>query len=120
MSKILVIEDHDGIREAYELLFIKEGYEVDTVDDGGPALEKVKEAEYDLILLDMMLPELSGIEFLRQFKPVEHQTKVVVFSNLENEDITKEAMSLGVSKYIRKATVPPKEMAEIVAGVLAG
>lgn len=119
MKKILVVEDHVGIREAYELLFVKEGYTVDAVEDGEQALEKVSENEYDLILLDMMLPKVSGIEFLRQFNPAEHNTKVVVFSNLENDGVTKEAMSLGVVKYIRKATVPPKEMAEIVSGVLS-
>lgn len=120
MTKILVVEDHIGIREAYEILFLKEGYKVTPVEDGKLALEETEKAEFDIILLDMVMPTMDGIEFLRAFLPENHpDTKIIIFSNLENEETLKEAMSLGAHRYIRKSTVPPKEMAAIVKEVLA-
>lgn len=121
MAHILVVEDHPGIRETYEMLFIKEGHKVVTASDGRAALDATEEGNFDIILLDMLMPEMSGLEFLRAYEPSKHpDTKVVVFSNLENPEVAKEAMLLGVERYVRKATMPPREMADMVKEVLAG
>ena len=119
MTSILIIEDHVGLREAYQLLFVKEGYQVELAEDGKTGLDLVATNSYDVILLDMIMPKTSGIEFLRVFKPLEHpKTKVIVFSNLQSEDLVKEAMDLGAKRYLTKSILPPKKMAEIVSGIL--
>lgn len=70
-KKILILEDDVFLSKAYSMILTKEGYEVVQVDNGVQALEALKEKEFDLILLDILMPELGGIEFLRVFKPKE-------------------------------------------------
>ena len=119
MPSILIADDHIGLREAYEILFIKEGFTVDTAQDGKEALQKANAKNYDLILLDMLMPNMSGMDFLRAFQPLQHpETKVIVFSNVQAEEQIQEAMTLGVKRYLTKAIMPPKEMAAIVRGIL--
>lgn len=120
MKSVLIIEDHIGLREAYELLFVKEGYQVDLAEDGKVGLEATAKSSYDLILLDMLMPEMSGIEFLRAYKPLEHpETKVIAFSNMQTPELIKESMELGVKRYLTKAIMPPHKMAEVVRELLS-
>lgn len=119
MKSVLIIEDHVGLREAYELLFVKEGYKVELAENGKAGLDLATKATYDLILLDMLMPEMSGIEFLRAYKPLDHpETKVIAFSNMQTPEMIKEAMELGVKRYMTKAIMPPQKMAEVVRELL--
>ncbi len=119
MQSILIVDDHIGLREAYEILFMKEGYNVQLAKDGEEAVQLVATKQFDLILLDMLMPNMSGLEFLRIFKPTDHpETKVGVFSNLQAEEQVKEAMELGATRFLSKATLPPREMAAIVLPIL--
>lgn len=118
MKKMLIIEDHIGLRESYQILFTKEGYEVTVAEDGQDGLEQAKKTDYDVILLDMMMPVMDGITFLREYQPSQHTgVKVIAFSNLQTPEIVKEATSLGVDRYITKSTTPPGVMAEVVREV---
>jgi DNA-binding NarL/FixJ family response regulator len=120
MKKLLIVEDHIGLRESYQILFIKEGYEVDLAEDGKSGLALAQQNSYDIILLDMLMPVMDGISFLREYRPIDHpETRVIAFSNLQTPEIVKEAMTLGVRRYITKATTPPHEMAEQVREVVA-
>jgi len=115
MKKLLVIEDHMGLRESYQMLFIKEGYDVTLAEDGQQGLDLAKKHDYDVILLDMLMPVKDGISFLREYKPLEHpNVKIIAFSNLQTPEAVKEATNLGVKRYITKAVTPPREMAEAV------
>ncbi len=119
MKSILIIEDHIGLREAYQLLFIKEGFKVTTAKDGAEGLELAGASNYDIILLDMLMPYMDGPEFIRTYKPLEHpKTKVIVFSNMQSEEYIKQAMELGVKKYLTKSIMPPKDMLKAVNAVL--
>jgi two-component system, OmpR family, response regulator VicR len=119
-KKILIVEDEKTLNEAYQITLNKEGYEVHAAYDGEEALEVTKKVEPDLILLDLRMPRMNGIEFLKAYElEKKHpKTKVVVFSNLDREKEVDEAYKLGTHKYILKAWASPKELVKLVKDVL--
>jgi DNA-binding response OmpR family regulator len=87
MRKILVVEDEPLLRETYEMILSTQPYLVETAENGKVALEKCKSEEYDLILLDLMMPIIDGVEFMEHFMPqASPRTRVIVMSNLSSGD----------------------------------
>ncbi len=119
-AKILVVEDEKALNEAYELILNNEGYEVEVAHDGNEALEKTKKFEPDIILLDLRMPRVDGIEFLRKYNlPEKHpKVKVIVFSNLDAQEDIDTAYTLGAQRYILKAWASPKELVKLVDDTL--
>lgn len=113
MKKILLIEDDFFIRDIYTKSFTNAGYSVDIAIDGHEALEKVKTSAYDIILLDIMLPKITGIDVLRSFRapnsPVEN-IPIFLLTNLGQDDIIKEAFKIGADGYLLKAHLKPQEI----------
>lgn len=121
MALILVVEDDPTLQDAYKLLLVKEGYKVRTAGDGEEGLKLAEELKPDLILLDILMPNSSGIELLQKFDLKKHpETKVIVTSNMQSPNLISQAMELGASKYMTKATFSPKEVAAIVRETLSG
>lgn len=120
-SKILIVEDENLLNEAYQLIMQKEGHEIRAVFDGEEALEITKTFVPDLILLDLRMPKVGGVEFLRNYNPKQNHpnTKIVVFSNLDTQKEIDEAFSLGAQRYILKAWASPGELVKLVREVLA-
>jgi CheY-like chemotaxis protein len=116
MSKILIVEDEKVLNEAYELVLNKEGYEVATAFNGEEALSLVKQGKFDLILLDLRMPKVDGVEFLRRANPLKNfpDTKIIVFSNYDDQKEVDEAIRHGASRYILKAWSSPGELIKIV------
>lgn len=112
MAKILIVEDDDLLREAYKTKLSSSGFEVETSIDGKEALAKAREWEPDLIILDMMLPGMNGLEFLLKYdiRNRKYPTKVIAYSVLDSLDTIKEATVLGVSHYLTKHNVTPNEL----------
>lgn len=119
-KKILIVEDEQVLNEAYELILKKENYDVKVAYDGQQALELVENMSPDLILLDLRMPRVSGIEFLSKYDlPKKHpRVKVIVFSNLDTEKEIDQAYSLGAHKYMLKAWASPKELVKLVSSTL--
>lgn len=119
MPRILVVEDYESLQKIYRAVLEQEGYEVEIVNDGFIALDKAKSGAYDLILLDLLLPHMSGMEFLHAFAPKQHpETKVVICSNFTNPKFIQEANDLGVTHSLTKSNLSPKEVAEVIANTL--
>ncbi len=120
-KKILIVEDELVLNEAYQILLEKEGYDVSVAHDGQEALDITKKLEPDLILLDLRMPRVSGIQFLQAYdlKNKHPKVKVVVFSNLDTQKEIDEAYSLGAQKYMLKAWASPKELIKLVEDMLA-
>ncbi|MBI2620853.1 response regulator [candidate division WWE3 bacterium] len=115
--KILLIEDDLYIADLYETAFKKAGCEVTIAKDGEEAVGLQGAALYDLILLDIMLPKLTGLEVLREIKKsggMNEATPVYLLTNLGEERITKEAYNLGASGYFLKAKYLPKQLVDEV------
>lgn len=116
MAKILVLEDNERINQAYKIILEKEGHEVEVAFDGQEGLEKSKAFEPRIILLDLDMPRMNGLEFLRQYDVInKHKdVKVVIMSNLDKDKEVEEALELGAYKYILKAHASPKQLATLV------
>lgn len=120
MHKILIVEDEQTLNEAYQIILEKNGYTVYSAFNGKEALEVTKDVEPDLILLDLLMPRMSGIDFLKAYKPQEEHpnVKIVIFSNLDTKDDIDTAHELGADKYMLKAWASPKELVKLVSDVI--
>jgi DNA-binding response OmpR family regulator len=119
-AKILVVEDELELSEAYEVILSSAGYTVVMAQDGYDALTILKSFEPDIILLDLRMPRVSGLEFLEQYdvKKAHPGVKVIVFSNLDAQDEINQAYKLGADRYILKAWASPKELLKLVDDTL--
>lgn len=114
--KVLLVDDDAFLRDMYATKFIECGHEVEAATDGQEALRKLKEGEYDVVLLDMIMPGMSGLELLEEIKKLGlgGNTRYVVLSNQsENSDQTA-AQAAGAVGYIIKAEVIPSEVVKRV------
>lgn len=112
-QKILVVEDDEFLRELYDELLKGEGYEVSVAVDGEEGLNKLSEGGFDLVLLDIMLPKMDGLEILRHTKDKPPKAKngpVVLLTNLGQDSIIKEGFSLGASGYLIKSAMNPDQV----------
>lgn len=123
MSKILCIEDDHFIADIYVRSLKKAGYDVETITNGAEALSAIKQTVYDVILLDLMLPDKSGVEILEELRGKNPDalplTKIIVTTNFDEpaEDRTRlEQMADG---YLIKADVTPSKLVEIINEVTA-
>ena len=119
-KKILIVEDEVTLSEAYYTLLKQAKYDVQVAHDGRDALEKLTAFEPDLILLDLRMPILDGVGFLREYDHIhEHpEVKVVVFSNYDMQDEIDEAYQLGAERSILKAWASPRDILNLVEDTL--
>jgi len=115
-QKILVVDDEDSVREIYRHEFLNNGYTVVVAADGEEGLLKAGEEAPDMLLLDIMLPKMSGIEVLRALKENELTKKipVLLLTNLGEETIIKEGFELGADGYLLKVSYTPAQVVEEV------
>lgn len=121
IQKILIVEDDEILRSAYTTKLSIEGFEVESAVDGEEGLTKAQAREPDLILLDMLMPKMTGIEFLKAYNLKEDHpdVKVIVFSNLSMADKMKEAIELGALEFRSKYNVTPNEITKIIKDELS-
>lgn len=115
MKKILIAEDDFFIRDIYGKVFSLSGYEVAVAVDGIEALDKIKTVDYDMILLDIMMPRMTGIDVLKNVRAMEEPKKSVpifIITNLGQQNIIEEAFKLGMDGYILKSQVTPQQIVD--------
>jgi DNA-binding response OmpR family regulator len=117
MSKVLLIEDELSLRELYCEVLTDAGYVVESIGDGAQALEQIRCGEWDVLLLDIMLPKLDGLEVLKQVSADDKLSKkpIIVLSNLDNETVVKQCLDLGARKFLIKADITPQDILSVVA-----
>lgn len=122
MAKILVVEDEKLLNEAYALVLKRNGHDVDTAFNGAEALEFCQRSKPDLILLDLRMPKMDGVEFLHKINPSKNlpDTKIIIFSNYDNHQEIDEAIDKGAFRYILKAWSSPKDLVKVVNETLKG
>src|SRR3990167_3879 len=120
--RILLIEDEEFIRDIYTGEFKKNGFEIDSVGSGKEGFEKLAQNKYDLLLLDIMLPDTNGLEILKQVKqnPATNTLKVILLTNLGQEAVIKQGFQLGADKYLIKMSYNPDHVVAEVKSVLEG
>jgi CheY-like chemotaxis protein len=119
-ATVLIVEDEQSLNEAYQMILRQAGYTVQVAFDGQEALEVAAMEEPALILLDLRMPRMDGIEFLRHYNLREEHpnVKVIVFSNYDMQKEIDEAYSLGADRYFMKALASPKELLQVVDNTL--
>ncbi len=114
---MLVVEDHDDMRAALTEQFREENFSVDAVDDGVPALERIRKKQYDIVLLDLKLKQMDGLELLKQMKAIQRLPKVVVITAVDSVPVAIECVRLGAKDYISKP-YDPEELLHVVIRAL--
>jgi len=116
MIKIAIVEDDQAISQMYRIKFEAEGYAVETAENGKLGLEMVEKIKPDIVLLDLMMPEMNGDEMLARLRETDwgKDMKVVILTNVGEQEIPEEVKSLGVQAVILKADMTPRQVAELV------
>lgn len=119
-GKILIIEDDRYISKMYQLKLSLEGYVVQVADNGRLGVDKVKEFMPDIILLDILMPELDGFEVLQIIKSDENtkDIPVLIMSNLGQEDHIQKGMEMGAVGYIVKSQFTPSKVVETIKEII--
>lgn len=117
-QKILVVDDEKNIRTTIRYALEGEGHSVDTAINGEEALQKMEEESYALVLLDLRMPGINGIEMLAQLRNHYPRTRVAIISAHGNVGNAVEAMKLGAVDFVQKP-FSPKEIRDLVNGILA-
>ena len=117
-KKVLCIEDEHFISELYERALTRAGYQVNTVVDGIAGLAEAKTNQYDIILLDIMLPNMGGLEILHELrdptKTPELKAKVIITTNLDQGEEGRAAVENRADGYIVKAEATPKQIVDFL------
>ena len=115
-NKILIIEDEQDIRTIYAEVLQNAGYTVDQAPNGEVGGDKIKNSDWSILLLDIMLPGKDGLKILKDLKETPELKKgpVVVLTNLNSEHIIQEAFKLGADGYLIKSEVNPDKVVEEV------
>jgi len=119
-KNILCIEDDRFIGEMYVRTLERAGYKVDWVVDGNDGLVTARNKKYDIILLDIMLPERKGnevLEVLRGKEDLIPDTKVIVMTNFQQDEQSRRMLELKVDAYLIKADITPAKLLEVVKHV---
>lgn len=120
-KRILIVEDDQFLREFYQELLTQEGYFVDVAAEGETALQKIQQNEYNLVLLDIMLPKKDGTQILRELKitpPKTAHLTIVVLTNLGQDAVIKECFNLGAEGYLIKSAMNPEQVVQEVKSYL--
>jgi len=124
MKKILLVEDDPFLIDIYEKKLKDAGFKVKVVKDGEEALAILKEKEFDLMLLDIVLPKIDGWKILEEIREMKKnkkdlkKMKIVIWSNLGEKEDIKKGISLGVSAYLIKANFTPSEVVREIEKIL--
>lgn len=118
MSKILCVEDDHFIADMYAHALEKAGFDVTVISNGAEALKELKQTVYDVVLLDIMLPDKTGVEILNELRGPKGEglphTKIIVTTNFEEADEDRTKLESLADGYLIKAEVIPSKMVELV------
>ncbi|HDZ54647.1 MAG TPA: response regulator [Candidatus Nealsonbacteria bacterium] len=113
-KRILLIDDDSFIRKMYKERLLADGFIVDEAENGRDGLEKVNSGDYDFVLLDVVMPDMTGVEVLKKIRANNKldTLQVIILSALGQELDIKEALNAGAKEYIVKDKTTPRELVE--------
>lgn len=114
-KKVLCIEDEPFIGDLYKRALEKAGYIAEVIADGKEGLDRAKSNEFDIILLDIMIPQLLGIDVLHELRAISTlKAKIVIATNLEQDEETRAKIEQEADAYLIKAEITPSELVEFL------
>jgi DNA-binding response OmpR family regulator len=121
MTRIAIVEDDLAIAQMYRMKFEAEGYHVDIAENGKIGLAVCEQMKPDLVLIDLMMPEMNGDEMLEKMRATDwgKNMPVIILTNVGEQEAPDKLKSLHVRAYIVKAEMTPKQVAELAKKELA-
>lgn len=118
--KVAIVEDDQAIAQMYRIKFEAEGYTVDIAEDGALGLKLIELMKPDIVLLDIMMPVMTGDDMLENLRstPWGKDLKVIMLTNMGEQEAPSKIKKLGVSNFIVKANMTPRQVAEMVKTTL--
>jgi DNA-binding response OmpR family regulator len=115
-AKIAIIEDDQTIAQMYRFKFEAEGYNVETAENGKLGLDLVQSMHPDIVLLDLMMPEMTGDQVLEAMRKNDwgKDTKVIILTNMGEQEIPESVKNMGVTAVVLKANMTPRQVFELV------
>jgi CheY-like chemotaxis protein len=111
VATILIIEDNNSLSTVFKFVLEKEGHTIEVAKNGREGLQQLKTASPDLILLDMLMPVMGGLEFLRKYDAHgKDKAPVIILSNLNEDQDVQKALKMGAVHYILKADTSPHQL----------
>jgi DNA-binding response OmpR family regulator len=119
-KKVLIVEDDPFIRDIYQVKFSQEGFEVTIAENGMEALKKMEQYIPDIILLDIIMPYMDGMETLKNIKNNENWKKIpiIMLTNISEKEKINESEQYGVNDYLIKSHFTPSEVVAKVSALL--
>lgn len=113
---ILCIEDERFIGELYERALTRAGHSIEVISKGDEGFNRAMSDEFDIILLDIIIPEMIGVEVLRKLRTEKPdlKAKIIIATNLEQDDKTRQAIERDADGYVIKADITPKELVRFI------
>ena len=120
MAKIAIIDDDQAVAQMYRMKFEADGHEVATATNGRLGLELIESLRPDIILLDIMMPDMPGDEMLKKMRQTDwgNAIKVVVLTNRDDQDLIDRVGLLNVNATIVKANMTPRKVSELITQLL--
>lgn len=117
---VTIVEDEQAISQMYRIKLEAEGYEVFTAENGAKGLEVIQQHRPDVVLLDIMMPEMTGDVMLKKLRESDwgKDIKVIILTNVSEEEAMKKVKELGVSDFVIKAQSTPHQVLDVVKRVL--
>jgi DNA-binding response OmpR family regulator len=119
-KRVLIIEDEKEIAQLYQEKLVKEGFEIEVANNGAWGLRLASHGDFDIILLDMVMPAFNGYEAIKELKkdPRTAKVPVLVFSNSAQEGEISQALKIGAEDYFIKSRITPTQMVKEVKKIL--
>ncbi len=120
-TKVAIIEDDASIVQMYQIKFQTEGFDVQTAGDGLAGLALIESFQPDIVLLDLMMPYMNGLDMLSKLRSTDvgSKTKVIVLTNMGDTETATRVFKMSANDYIVKAELTPKQVVERVQRLLA-
>jgi two-component system response regulator ResD len=120
MTRIAIVEDDLAIAQMYRLKFESEGFHVQIAENGRLGLALCEEMEPDVVLLDLMMPEMNGDEMLEKMRATSwgKDIKVIILTNVGEQEAPEKLKELNIKAFIVKAEMTPKQVAELVSATV--
>jgi CheY-like chemotaxis protein len=122
MKTIFLVEDDAVVVKVYGAKFEREGFRVEVAEDGLVAMKKLLSVKPDVVVLDLMMPKLNGVDVLKYIRstPELKPTPVIILSNAHMTSLAQEAAAIGAEKALLKSSCTPGQLLEVINGLLSG
>ncbi len=117
-SRILLVDDDSTITTSFQMVLQNEGYEVDTASDGRQALERFRQDNYQLIILDIKLPDINGIEVARRIRKHNNEVRLVIVTGYPELEDSIETIELGIEEILLKP-VNVEELIHVIRSTIS-